>query len=449
MISTQGYNAFLLPYLLSAGLPGSSASRSTTPLLQLNNYNSSSLLSAYTSSQTSGQLGSQATQQVSSVWNSFSSLNTLAKTFTATDSSSAFSQRAVTSSNDAAVTAKATGGAALANYSIGVSQLATAQQNSGTALLSSGTSLSAGLTTSSTYSFSMTTTSGVKQSYYVTVKPGEQDQKVLQKMADAINAANSSGTAAVKAQVTTTVNGGMQYSNLVLSAVNTGSDNGFTLSDTSGSLATNSGVGSSQGGSVAAQNASYTVNGVSFSSQSNTATIKNTHITMSFAKTTLSDATLAVGQDVAGVTNQMNNFVQQYNATINALQNSGLTMASKLINRLTQSISPQASDLENIGLTLNPDHTLSLDQSAFQQALTTNPGQTQSLLSGHGDLARGVQSVAQSVNALPPSWLANTQNPFAGTDSSQPPAAQFQQYIQNNMFGMFFGSSGSFLNISA
>jgi flagellar hook-associated protein 2 len=448
MVNTLANNSYLVSNLMSAGLSQGSPLVSTNVLTNLNLYRSSSQVQAYALTQTSGQRqGGQVTQQISSVWNSFSSLNTLAKTFTAKDNTSAFSQRTVTSSNAAAVTATSSGGSASASYSVGVSQLAAAQQNSGIALLANGTDLSDASTTASTYSFQMTINSGSQQTYYVNVKPGDQNQQVLQKMADAINAANSGGKTAVKAQVTTDVKGGAQYSKLVVTAANTGTDNAFSLTDASGHLSAASGV---QGGTtVAAQNASYTVNGVAFTSQSNTAVIKNANITMTLSKTTQADVTLTVGQDAAGITAQMANFVKQYNATVNALKNSGLTMASKLISRLAQSSSSQAGDLETIGLTRNSDNTLSLDQSVFQQALTSNPNRTASLLSGYGDLASGVQSVAQSVTALPPSWLANTQNPYPGTDLSQSLSGQFQQYLLNSMLAKFAGSSGSYLDIAA
>jgi flagellar hook-associated protein 2 len=443
MVSTQSLNSYLLPYMLSGISPVNSSLRTTSLMPQLTIYKSPSLVQAYALS----QQGGQTTQQVSSVWNNFNTLNTLAKTITATDSTSAFSQRAVTSSNDTAVTATASSGSAQASLSVGVSQLAAAQQNSSTVMQSNNTDLSAGVTKSSTYSFNLTTNSGKQQTLYVNIKPGDQNQNVLQKMADAINTASSSGTATAKAKVVTSDNSGVQFSQLVITAASTGTDNGFTLSDNTGNLVTASGANAAP--TVAAQNANYTLNGVAATSQSNTVNIKSANITMTLAKTTSADATLKIGQDVAGITKQMASFVNQYNATVTALKNSGLSMAPKLINRLAQSIAPQASELLNIGLTTNADHTLNFDQSTFGQALTTNPSQTKSLLSDYGDLASSVQSVARNIIALPPTWLANTQNVYPGTDSTQSPAGQFQQYIQNTMFGMFFGSSGSYLNISA
>jgi flagellar hook-associated protein 2 len=447
MIGIQGYSSYLIPYLFPSGSSQNSGLKSTDSLTQLLLYNSSSLMQAYSQSQAAAlQQGGQVTQQVSSVWNNFSSLSGLAKGLTTSGSTSAFNQRTVTSSNSAAVTGTAASGAAQATYSVGVSQLAVAQQNSGTALLSAGTNLSAGVTTSATYSFSLKTNSQSQQTYYVNVKSGDSNQQVLQKMADSINTANSAGTAAVKAQVVTTVTGGVQYSRLAITAASTGTDNGFTLSDNSGALAVSSGVTTA---TTAAQNANYTVNGASYTSQTNTPVISGSGLTLNFAKTTTQNVSLSVGLDVASVTQKMTDFVQQYNATVTSLQNSGLTMGSSLINRLVQSFSNESSDLASIGLTLNADHTLSLDQSAFQQAFTTNPNQVSSLLSGYGHLAAGVQSVAQSVTTLAPSWLASTQSPYPGTDSSQNLAAQFQQYVQNTSFNTFFGSSGSFLNIAA
>lgn len=447
MVSTQGYSSYLIPYLFSSSLSQTSSSQSANSLTQLALYNSPSLLQAYAKSQTSGlQQGGQVTQQVSSVWNNFNSLNTLAKTFTATDTTSVFSQRTVSSSDTAAVTGTVSGGAAQASYSVGVSQLAVAQQNSGTALLSSGNNLSAGVTTSATYSFKLTTNAGTQQSYYVNVKSGDQNQQVLQKMADAINTASSAGTAVAKAQVVSSVSGGVQSSKLVVTAANTGTDNGFTLSDITGNLTAASGAGTA---AVAAQNASYTVNGVTNTSQSNTAVIKNTGVTLNLLKPTSKAATLTVGLDVTGISKQMSAFVAQYNSTIGALHDSGLFTASKLTSRLGDSFSSEASDLESIGLTVNQDKTLSFNPDTFEQALTANPNKVSSLLSGYGKLASAVQSVAQNVTALAPSWLASTQNLYPGTDTSQTPSVQFQQYVQNAVFGMFAGSSGTILNIAA
>ena len=198
------------------------------------------------SSDPSGSNSSTATAStdaLSSVWNSLNLLNTQATPFLTTDDSNVFNQMTTTSSDSSNVTATTSPGATLASYSVGVSQLADAQETTGSTLSANGTTLSNGLGAPTTYTFNISTNGGSTTPIALTVNPGDTNCTVMQNMADAINAASNSG---VSAQVLSSQDAfGNLKSTMLLDATNTGTDNGFTITDASGNLAAIAGLGNS------------------------------------------------------------------------------------------------------------------------------------------------------------------------------------------------------------
>ncbi len=153
-----------------------------------------SLVSAYQSQQTSLFISPLRTIQskyknLSSAYSSLSSkVNTLItglSGFTSTDSSSVFAAIAASSSNTNFVTASATNSASIGNYSMRVEQLA----KSDIAVSQNMTSSDANSITG-THNFSITTgtpTGDVTSNLSVTFGTGETNQTVMQKIAEAIN----------------------------------------------------------------------------------------------------------------------------------------------------------------------------------------------------------------------------------------------------------------------
>lgn len=432
MINPANNNLSFYPYTANTVTNGQSPF-SQAFLQQLASYN---LPARYQSTLRSLTTPSATVKEVADLWTSMNSLNNAAKPLIAAGAASAFAQKVVISGAGAAVKGTATTKAANAGYDIAVSQLAAAQQNSGTALDAAGGVLASGLAGPAVAKFSITPAGGTAQKFTVAVNPGDTDKAVLDKMAKAIN----SGSTVVKAAVTTTTAAGVSSSRLVLTGANTGAGAAFTVADITGNLASASGIGSV---SAAARDASYTINGAAATSTSNTIKIDDGNVTLTLAATT-TGVRIDVGADTAGVTQQVTAFVNQYNATLRTLQSSGLTSGAQYAKQLGQNLPRNASELSGIGVTINPDKTISFDQSAFQDALSRDYNKTKSLIGNYGGLIAGVQKIARNVSSQPPASLAGLETGFAGMT-----AAYRQQYWQSALFDWLSGGVGGSINIVA
>lgn len=401
-------------------------------LQQLTSYNLPSRYQSIGSQTTT----SATTKEVTDLWNSMNSLNNAAKPLTATGTSSAFSQKIVSTGNSTAVKGTATNKAGNAGYDISVSQLAAAQQNSGTALNVTGTTLASGLAGLTVAKFSITPTGGTAQNFTVAVNPGDTDKAVLDKMANAIN----SGSTAVKAAVATTTTAGVTASRLVLTGANTGANAAFTVADITGNLSTASGVTNV---STAARDANYTLNGVAATSSSNTIKIDNGNVSLTLSATT-PVTHINVGADTSTITKQVEAFVKQYNSTLRTLQSSGLSSGVQYAKQLGQNLPRSSAGLTDVGITVNADKTISFDKSVFQDALDDDFYRTKNLISNYGGLVAGVQKIAQNVSSQPPASLAGLENGFASMTSGYR-----QQYWQSSLLNWLSGGVGSSINIGA
>lgn len=307
-------------------------------------------------------------------------------------SNNVFLQRTATSSSPNAVTAQAAPGATLATYTITINQIATAQQNLGTALSSAAvTGLAAG-----SYTFSLQT-GGKTYTLSFTVNAGDTNQTVLNNMAQAINASGAPVTAKV---ATDTVAG---TSRLVLTANNTGTSNAFTLTDVTGNAVAYTGANTV---SVAASNASYTLNGVPYTSASNTIYLDTGKLGLNLLGT-VTNATITVTPNTQAISNAINNFVTAYNNLVTFTAQNLQYVNPQLLSSLKQSYSYQAANLAVIGITQNPDGTLAVNQTTLTNFLQNNLGLVETAFSGSNGLAVTAGLKAQQVSTSPLITFAN------------------------------------------
>ncbi|HEY3375383.1 MAG TPA: flagellar filament capping protein FliD [Candidatus Aquicultor sp.] len=351
------------------------------------------------------------------------------KPFQPTTQDNVFLQRSATSTTPSAVTAKAQAGATLTNYSVSVTQIAAAQQNVGTALTSSATTSLA----AATYTFKVQT-NGVAYATSFAVNSGDTNQTVLDKMAQAINAAGA-GVAA------TVVNGtSVGTSKLQVTANNTGTANAFTITDMTGTAVASTGVSSA---STLAADANYTVNGTNYTSGSNTVYLENSKVTMTIAAVT-NNATVTVSNDTQVVSTAVNSFVSAYNNMVSFTAENQQYIKPQVASSLNKSFTSQMSALRSIGITQNPDQTLAVDQSKLNSALQNNFKSVQAAFSGLDSIATNAGAQSRSIAVSPLNSYAS-QPPLAN-DTAPVLYSYLGSLNQSSLLSAFL-STGQLINM--
>lgn len=308
-----------------------------------------------------------------------------------------------TNSNTSVATVSAATSAKVGRYSLEVTQLAQAQklvatgQSSVTAEIGSGTltfdfgTISGGTLDDETgqYTGSSFTSSG---SGIKTITIDESNNS-LSGIRDAINKANIGVTATI-------INDGSDTPyRLALSVENSGEENSLKISvngdDALSSLLSQDPAGT-QGltQTVAAQNAEFEVDGISISKSSNIVTDVISGVTMSLLETnTGSQSVIAVTRDTDSITSAVNSFVEAYNAIAQTLsdsmaynadtetaailngESSVRTVQTQLRSILSNALTGTGtiSMLSQVGVSLQKDGTLAVDDDELLTALADNP----------------------------------------------------------------------------
>ena len=317
-------------------------------------------------------------------------------------SGEAFTSRSATTSNEAVVSANASPGASSGTIQVTVSQLAAAQQNTGTAFTSSAlNSFTAG-----TNRFTLTA-GGETRELSVFVGPLDTTRTALTNLATAINAAN----AGVSAGVEDIAEQGT--SRLVLTAGQTGTDATFSLADVSGDIVTATGAGTT---STTAQNAAFTLNDVAGTAQSNTLVQDNGLLELTLTGTSTTPVTVEVGGDPDRVITSTESFVSAVNRFRSFLAGNLSSLTPRLVGELDRELAQARPDLASIGINVNlgsglaslgrEGSVLSINTEALRSAVQTNPEEVQRVLGGLNGLAERVAGVAESVLTSPPASFA-------------------------------------------
>jgi flagellar hook-associated protein 2 len=337
------------------------------------------------------------TTQISAIGTLKSALSSFQSSLGVLNTPSAFDVQTATSTDQTAFTATALSGAAPGTYNLAVSALAQAQQ-----LLSNpfvgGAATSVG---SGTLSLTLGGTS-----FNVTV---DASDNTLGGIASAINgAAGNPGIAATVLQ-------GTDGAHLVLSSSLTGAANTIQVTETDGgnglaALTYGAGNAGNYTQEAAAQDAAFSISGVAYTSPSNTVTTALTGVALNLLGTTTtgSTATLSIGNDTTTIEANISSFVAAYNTLVSAIAPLGsydptsntagpllgsavLSGARNEIQKALYSVvntgSSTYNSLASVGITTNPDGTLSLNNSRLSNALSTNFSAVSQLFSGTGGVA--------------------------------------------------------------
>lgn len=366
-----------------------------------------------------------------------SALSTFQQSLTQLTMPTAFQALSATSSNTSALTSSAVVGAQPGTYTINTTQLAQAQSLATAGQASLNTHLSSG-SGSSTVTFTFGTQSGSTFAPNLSQSSGSvtinSSNDTLAGMRDAINGANLGVTASI-------VNdgSGTPY-RLVLTSNTTGANESMQIS-----VQGDAGISSlltyppSTGGAMTqtaqAQNANLTVNGLALTSSTNAVGTALPGISLNLLQTGTS--TLTVANNSSAIQTNIDSFVSAYNtlqSTINTLTayNPGGTNGPLIGDATTMQVQNQLqrviasalpgtgsgySSLSAVGISLNSDGSLSVNDSALSQALQSNPSQFSALFGTAGSATNSnVSYLIGGTNTQPGSYAVNiTQAATQGT----------------------------------
>jgi flagellar hook-associated protein 2 len=340
--------------------------------------------------------------QISALGTLKSALSTFQSSLSSLDTPTAFQVQTANSSNQTAFTATAGAGAAAGTYNVTVTALAQAQQLLSKAFAGGG----AATVGTGTLSLSLGNTS-----FDVTI---DDSDNTLAGIAAAINsAAGNPGIAATVLQ-------GSDGAHLVLSSSLSGAANTIQATETDGggglaALTYGTGNAANYTQEAAPQDAAFSISGVNYTSPSNTVTDALNGVTLNLlAPTTAgSTATLSVSNDISTIETNISAFVTAYNTMVSAIQplgsydagtnTAGPMLGNPLLSGTTNQLqaalysvvntgSSTYNSLASIGITTNPDGSLSVNDATLSNALSTNFSAVSQLFSGTGGVAAALNS---------------------------------------------------------
>ena len=341
-------------------------------------------------------------------------LRNAAHDLSSTLSSSTFNLRTATSSDTDILTAVASSGSAMGTYSILVTQLA----KNDTVLSdvftdSNGTILSSEGAGAKSFTISV---NGVDTTVNVTLSSGEDDETVLNNVAQAINDSGADVTASVIHVSSTT-------SRLEIKSDETGSTYTIGLADVSGTLLSTLGLDESvaatdtQGGSIYTDksllNAELDLDGISITRDSNSISDVIDGVTINlvgYQNQTDIPVTLTISSDVDGIQAEIEDFITKYNDAIDYLNENmavdpdnsvrGMLAGNFTFTNLRSNLrsivsgfvsTVQAGNpelLSQVGITIDEDGRLSLsDEEEFANAIEEDPSQVGDLFNTSGGIA--------------------------------------------------------------
>ncbi|AKJ30993.1 flagellar filament capping protein FliD [Caldimonas brevitalea] len=298
-----------------------------------------------------------------------------------------WTQTKATTADATAVTVATTGTPASGSYNVQVSQLAQTQTLASSAFASKTSNVGAGTLKIELGAWdagltSFTPKSGAT-SVDVVIAPGED---TLEQVRDKINAAN----AGVTASIVTDASG----ARLALRSTATGAENAVRITSTGDASLQALSFDPPAGGTQmaqkqAAKNALATVDGVELTSSTNTFDGAAEGLKFTAAKVTTTPVRISVGTDTEAMRKAVDDFVKAYNdiskyistqtkydeetKVAGALQGdrSSLSLQSQLRAAVTQSSSASSvfGRLSDIGLEMQRDGTLKLDEGKFSDAM--------------------------------------------------------------------------------
>lgn len=315
--------------------------------------------------------------------NTMTDLKNVSSKLISNTNDSVFNTRSAQSSDKNIVTATAAPNAEKKEYTIKVDNLALSQVNQSVSIDSRTT----GGFSTGFHAFKIE--SGTKSaSIYLDVKSYQTNKEVLQDASAKINASGLGLTSTVEEK------DGQSFLKLTSA---TGTSNAFTLTDTTGSF-----VSRTQLGIVAqtAKDAKYSVDDKQYTSASNEIKLDNNKVSVTLKG--VDQSKVMVGDDTETVMATVKGFAENFNKTLDFLNtHRGNVNVTRLENDLLNSVKFRKYDMEEIGIEVDSDGSLSVDEAKLQSAMKTDMQKVKSTLGSYSGLAVKVNHEASEALARP------------------------------------------------
>ncbi|MEP6875173.1 MAG: flagellar filament capping protein FliD [Burkholderiales bacterium] len=329
-----------------------------------------------------------------------------------------------TSADTSAVTVSTTSNAAPGNYAIQVQTLAAALSTVSGTFASSGVLVGSGTLHIDTGTWNAGQTAFTAKTGSTGVDIAVTATDTLATLASKINAAGAGVTASVVNDAT--------GSRLVYSSSATGTDNTFrvTAADSDGNNTDAAGLSAlafdPAGGTTAttrtqaAANASATVNGLAITSQSNNLSNVFDGLTINLTKVTTTPVQVTVAQDTDGITKTVQSFIDAYNSLSSLLStdlkydsstkvagplqadSAAVSLQRQLRNLVTSpsGASTVFTTLSQVGLEVQTDGTLKLNNTKLTSAMGSNPAELKKLFTNVDLTTPGNSGIANRLRTL-------------------------------------------------
>lgn len=305
-----------------------------------------------------------------------------AKKITDSTNSGTFAQKVASSEDSNKVTAAAANGAYNTTYELKIDQVATAQVNTGNAMDKTKVSSVQAGTNNITI-----TVGGKSKDIDFSVTAGDSNETVLNKMSKAINSSQAGVSAVV---VKNSSNNDIK---LQLTSDKTGTNNVFSITDKTGNSAASTGINNITSNAV---DAKYKLNNVEYTSNSNDVTTDKGRVTFNLKNSTTDSIKVTVKQNSSKIGEDINDFVESYNTLIKDAKSSG-TNNSGTLKGITSIIDRNKSSLEKMGITVNDDHTLSVDNKKLNNKIESDITTVKDTFTKYQGVATKIENYSKSI----------------------------------------------------
>jgi flagellar capping protein FliD len=345
-------------------------------------------------------------------------------------------------SNTDVVQVRSFTGQTIPETSVRVDQIAQPQRNTGTDLRADARDMPAG-----TFRFEIEV-DGETHTISFTTTEDLTNRAFQQRMADAINDAEIG----INASVTTTNN----RSVLNLATETTGArENGeprFTIRDIDGNAVEAMGIDNI---SQEAQDAIFAISGGDTQTSATNDIDLGGGLAVTLVGTSEEPVTFSAGRDAAGMRLSVRNFVNQFNALLEAARENGSDLRTRqLVRELESIVRRSRRSLQEIGVTMNQNTgLLTINESALQTA--SENGAIERLLGEHNGhpsaFVRAMTRITDNVRTNPTRHISPHAARFPGfhvalnavangNSLANEPATPFDAFMLNDMMGSLFNS---------
>jgi len=359
----------------------------------------------------------ESSAALTQLYDKVSDLSEKAKKLTLTDIDSVFNDRTAQSSNAEVLTATAfdafsqESGATEAAYAITVDQLAQAQENIGSELISADVSA----VNEGTNTFNINI-NGQDHEISIEVLAGDTNEVVFQKIETAVNEAEIG----VNAQITIDDEAGTQQ--LTLKGNNTGVDNAFSISDITGNAVSVIGLGTA---TTEAQNVAYTVDGNDFTSGANNIYLDGGMVEVEFKGA--GEATLTVTPDETEVKDAISAFVSEINEFIDFLEQNEDYIKEDVLSSVQSFVVDHKKELESFGVSEGDDGRLDIDETQLSEAVSQSLSEVKETFGGLDGLSVQVNNYASRMT---------TESPLNYAKEAEKLSPDFTDYIYGSSVNM-------------